>query len=567
MRAGIGRACWQRWWPVLVVVMVGVVAMMPTLLYGISQGNDLRHHYRVAFSLYDALRAGDWYPGRFDGPNGGYGDFTLRLYPPLTYYLLAAARALAGDWYDASVWLFVALSVAGGLGAYYYARQLAAREIAMWAGAFYALAPYRLNQIHESFLLAEYAGGAILPFVFACVERVCRNRRWRDVAGLAATYALLILTHLPLTVIGSLSLLIYVVFRLGIKGARRVWLQLACGVALALAASAFFWVTMVTEMTWIKISHINTGSYFDYRQYFLFLKFTVDRFWVYVLASMTALMSLPAFGLLIRARHQEKGEAGSEPQQATKSVVIMLLVSLFMLTPLSQPVWRSVPMLANIQFPWRWLAVSSLAGAVSVSLSMQRWQRVRGHARKLAILAFSGPVLALAFMGLHFMTPGYYNTRAMFNDEISSIPGSPSLPEWKTIWSHNRLRPMSAPLEVEGRSVDVVAWGPQRCAFNLGPGFAAEARVRTLFYPHWVAFAGDRKLETRPDADGALLITLSNETRSVSLEFREPARTRIATLISICALVLIGALWSPAKLERSRAITSQKHGWLVGPMR
>ena len=90
---------------------------------------------------------------------------------------------------------------------------------AMWAAILYALAPYHVNQLYQAFLLAEFAGAAVLPFAFGFVERVCRRGRYSDIAGLAATYAFLILTHLPLAVMGSLALAIYSLARIE----RREW--------------------------------------------------------------------------------------------------------------------------------------------------------------------------------------------------------------------------------------------------------------------------------------------------------------------------------------------------------
>src|SRR6185436_3805249 len=78
---------------------------------------------------------------------------------------------------------------------------------------FFALAPYHLNQLYQATLLAEWAGTALLPFAFGFVERVCDKRQRRDVAGLALVYALLVLTHLPLAVIGSLALFVYALVR------------------------------------------------------------------------------------------------------------------------------------------------------------------------------------------------------------------------------------------------------------------------------------------------------------------------------------------------------------------
>jgi len=236
---------------IVVIILAGIVALIPLIFWGIPSGGDFANHYRFALPFYDSLRGGHLYPGWLAESNYGFGDARFRFYPPGLYYVLALLKMLMG-WYSASVLAFMLLSVMGGLGTYFWARGSYPAKVAMWAGVIYTIAPYHLNQLYQASLLSEYAACAVLPFVFAFVERVCRRRRSVDIGGLAAAYALLVLTHLPLTVIGSLSVLVYALFLLRRD---RLWstvARLAVGVAAGLAASAFFWTTRATLL--IKIS-------------------------------------------------------------------------------------------------------------------------------------------------------------------------------------------------------------------------------------------------------------------------------------------------------------------------
>src|SRR6185312_898167 len=143
------------------------------------------------------------------------------------------------------------LSVIGGLGVYFWARNSLGPGMAMWGGILYCVVPYRLNELYQASLLSEYAACSILPFAFAFVERICRKRNSDDVAGLAVSFALLILTHLPLAVIGSISLLIYAVLSIERQRLLPTIGRLALAVLLGAAASAFFWTTMLAELSWI----------------------------------------------------------------------------------------------------------------------------------------------------------------------------------------------------------------------------------------------------------------------------------------------------------------------------
>ena len=165
---------------------------------------------------------------------------------------------------------FGSLFVLGAIGVYLWSRSLFTPRIAACASILFSLAPYHLNQFYQATMLAEFAACSVLPFVFWYVERICRKQSASNVAGLAGFYALLILTHLPLTVLGSLALTAYALLRLDKTIWKKSILFLAAGVTLGLLASACYWVTMIAEKGWIKAEDIDPIPSVDYRKKFIF---------------------------------------------------------------------------------------------------------------------------------------------------------------------------------------------------------------------------------------------------------------------------------------------------------
>src|ERR1700737_4004593 len=239
------------------LVLWATAILTPILVWGVPFSRDLTNHFRFALPVYDSVQSGHFYPGWLAESNNGFGDASFRFYPPALYYLLALARTLTGNWYAATASTFTMLSMLGALGMYLWAREFTSSHLAMWAAIFYSVAPYHLNQLFQALLLAEFAAAALLPFTFLLAERVCRHRRARDIAGLAGAYALLILTHLPLAVIGSLALAFYALLRVDRKKFASAMGALAGSVALGLGASACYWTTMVSELNWIRADNVN----------------------------------------------------------------------------------------------------------------------------------------------------------------------------------------------------------------------------------------------------------------------------------------------------------------------
>jgi uncharacterized membrane protein len=152
--------------PTSLVVLASIIVLLPACYYGIPSNRDLLNHFRFALPFYDALRAGNLHPGWLAESNQGLGDPSFRFYPPALYYLLSIARVCTGDWYVATLATFAAISVAGGLGIYLWARCLIPQSGAVCAAVLFALTPYHLNQYYQAVMLAEYAGLAVLPFAF-----------------------------------------------------------------------------------------------------------------------------------------------------------------------------------------------------------------------------------------------------------------------------------------------------------------------------------------------------------------------------------------------------------------
>jgi hypothetical protein len=527
----------RRLAPVIIVTSAAILLTVPLVLRGIPKGGDLLSHFHFALPFYDELRAGNWHPGWLADSNWGFGDARFRFYPPGLYYLLAATRTITGNWYYAAIATFALITILSALGAYCWARLFCDRKLAVLAAIMYLMAPYHVNELYQASFLSEYAACAILPFAFMFLEKICRRRSLTDLAGLAACYALLILTHLPMAVIGSLTLLAYGLMRLERKTWSRTFLCLAFAVALGLAASAFFWGTMLAELKWIKGSSVAPNPYYDYRLNFLFSPSSLTNLnnWFATLLGLAMIgFILPGFHFAVRLiRTGQKG---------LKALIVVSVVSLLMATPLSLPLWRVIPKLPEIQFPWRWLAITSLTGSLVLALSVPHWifsLRTAFQPRKLVgLLAFA---LSLVFVGSIVFDGGAYLKRQAFEAMLHDLPGAVSFKDWTPVQANDlvNLQKMRAQVEAGDRPVTISSWGSERRTFHIAAGAPMAARVWTYYYPHWTAFAGGRVLPVTATKDGVIQIAVPNEATDVELVFHEPQRARIAAFAALLAWIVI----------------------------
>jgi uncharacterized membrane protein (UPF0136 family) len=545
----------------LFVVLASLVIMSPMLIWGMPSSCDLSNHFRFALPFYDSIRAGHFYPGWLAESNSGYGDASFRFYPPALYYLLALARMLTGNWFAATLLTANILSVLGGLGVYFWARAIASTRFAVWAGILFAVAPYHLNQFFQSFMLAEFAGTAVLAFAFAFTERVCRHRRSRDVAGLAAAYGLLVLTHLPLAVIGSIALLTYSIFRLDSGKRLATFGSLSLSMALGLLASASYWTTMLVELSWIRADNVMPDPSVDYRANFVLATFSPDYlnvWWMNILLLATAAMFWPALALLWRSA-RTGAPTHSENRKSLQALFAVFLLAIIMATPVSRPLWDALKPLQQTQFPWRWFAIISLVCPILLATAIPFWQKVgHGRLRSLAILAAGTATIAFAFSASHIIREAYWLTPQQFENTLAEIPGSPSVSQWLPVWVNEPNRTMTSPVEAGDRQVTIDSWQPERRIFQVSAGESTTARVRTFYYPHWIATAEGQSLAVSHTEDGAIRIALPARSGKITLEFQEPARVRYAAALNLTGWLLIGLLllgrrpfrWVPLNPQR-----------------
>ena len=539
----------------IILVLVAGATLTPTLFWGIPSNHDLSNHFRFELPFYDALRAGHLYPGWLAESNHGFGDASFRFYPPALYYLLALAKTIGGSWYAATVITFTTLSIFGALGVYLWAREFGSSQIAMLAGILYSLAPYRLNQFFQATLLAEFAGAAVLPFAFAFTLKVCRHGGKKNIAGLAASYALLVLTHLPLAVIGSIALGVYAFLCIRNKGRTRTLGRLALSAGIGLAASAGYWTTMLAELNWIRADNINPDPSVDYRKNFVLSTFSPDYlsvWWMNILLLAMFAMFWPALVLLFK-KAEPSDEVQADNRRSMKALAILLLFTLFMATPLSQPIWRIVHPLQQTQFPWRWLSITSMACALLLAMAIPIWTRfAKGPRRPLFVIALGTVVMSLAFSAFHIVREATWLSPAEFEQTIKNIPGSAGVTQWLPVWVHEPLPTAIARVDAPNRTTTIKRWEPEHRVFHVEAGGATEARVQTFFYPHWKATAGGRNLTVHPDHDGTLVVALPSEATDVNLEFCEPNRSRYASGLSLLGWGLIGGLSLGRKRSSSK---------------
>lgn len=531
--------------PFVILFAASLLTILPMILIGVFNGGDLYQHIQLASSFQTSIAEGKFYPSWGAVENTGYGSLGVRFYPPAVPFLLGATRLLTNDWHIANCLVFLFFTFAGSLGIYYWAKEYLPPAKAVWAGIIFIFVPYHLIEIHNASMYAEFAGVSVITFSFLFITRLCRGGGVADVLGLAIAFGLLVLTHLPSTVIGAPCLLVYALFNLPKGKISATLAKLATAVFFGVGASAIYWSRMVFERDWVRMTKFWHDDHFDYRINFLLTSPWVDtrQLWFFnlVLISMVVVAAGAVVGIYYKKR--------AEDRLSLRGIIIVFFGAIFMTTVFSYPLWATVPFLPEVQFPWRWLTVASVNVAVLAAVGIDALLRLKNTSLQwnkavkgfvVTVILFFSVIYGLIWIGyqLNYIPSREYETwSAAKSREMGA--------EWFwTIYTKKEAFEVKEKILAGDRTAEIILWSGEERVFTVEAGNAAEARVATLFYPNWQATVNEQPVELKIAEDGVILVPLPSQEARVRLWFSESPRVLTAIYVSLTTwLVLLSGLF------------------------
>ena len=564
----------------LVAVLVGLLAALPFLMRpSLPHQTDAELHvYRTA-ELGHLIDGGVLYPRWAANLYLGYGYPLFHYYAPFTYHLgHAFATVLPGAGIVAATKaVFVSGLLLASLGAYLLGRALFQPSGGVLAATSFTLSPYVVFiDPHARGALAEHFAICLLPLTLYLFHRLlARPGPWR-LGGASLALAILVFSHNLLGLVASAILFAYWTWQtlMGTPFQRTRWGLAAFAVAAGLIA--FFWLPALLEYHAVKLEVIGPG-HFDFREHFSSLaellgpSLRID--WGAVgprfhhnLGPAQWLLALPALGALVQALRQH-GRLTPEARQLT-FFIISAAGLVFLMLPVSTPVWEIIPGMPYLQFPWRLLGPTNLMLAVcaagGATLLPPRPWRAAPIAGGLALLLVTAlPLLYPAPWEADFggtdahdiiaweresQALGTTSTGDFLPASVEVIPSaSGSLVE-----SYVRPGPIDkvnrATLK-EGTNVAVVSHGPTHDLFDVTTARPFVLRLYTFHFPGWTAYVDGAEVPIeigRPE--GFITVRIPEGRHEVLIRFEDTLVRKVGWGVAVLSLaVLVGVLllWRP----------------------
>ncbi len=392
------------------------------MVRGTSCGHDFDFHLVSWIDALNSWRHGIVYPHWATTPNYNAGEPRFVFYPPLTWMLGAALGAVLPWTWVATAMTFLLLA-GTGLATRALARQALPEGSATLAGCIAIFSGYTLYTVYERSAFAELAGGIWIPLLLLLMLRDEGPGRRRAVFWLALVVAAAWLSNAPVGVMACYLLAAVVV---AVALLRRSWKPLvraAAGAALGMGLAAFYLVPAAVEQKWVDIRQATGDPGEQIQNSFLFGHHADPELamhdaelhrvsWIAV-----AMLAALAAAIVVSWRR------GKLPGARSWWVPLALIPAgvLFLLLPMSMPVWNLLPKMLFLQFPWRWLAVLEAPLGIFVAAAAER-QATGNREQGTGIRA---RWMAPAICGAVFLGLTVFAGRMFFEvcDEYDAVPG------------------------------------------------------------------------------------------------------------------------------------------------
>ena len=522
------------WAPLLAIAGAAFAVEIPFFFFGTPSGHDVEFHLYSWLEVLAQWKHGIIYPRWAALAHFAYGEPRFVFYPPASWTLGALLSAIF-PWTVAScIYLWIAL-VAAGVAMFVLVRRWLTRRDAIFVAVLYAANPYHLVIVYWRSAFAELLASCLVPLLLLCVLKAAEQGR-RAMVPLALVLAAAWLTNAPAAVMIHYSLALLLLWVAWQRRAPRLLLVGAGAVALGACLAAFYLLPAIYEQRWIDIAQaVSAGS--RPADNFLFIHTTDadhDAFnrivtWLAVLEIMVIVVAAWA------ARQCQ------EMQRQLWNVLVAWAVACSVLMfPVAAGLWKFLPKMQFMQFPWRWLLCLSMIFSLLVTVGVRWW------GGRAAVVAVS--ILVIVGAWRYAQAPWWDTAGDLreMQDNMATGIGYEGTDEYTPLGAE------PGAIDKEARNVTVA--GPAHASIHVqqwdaeSKGFTAEmsaadlVALRLFRYPAWRVEVNGRIVETAARAEtGQMLVPVGAGMNRVEIRFVRTWDRAVAGWISLVSAISVMA--------------------------
>jgi len=485
--------------------LLAVVITIPAIIGLIHQGfplTDDGNWMVIRFSaFYEALRNGQ-FPVRFlFRLNNGFGYPVADFLYPLFMYIGVPIHILGFNFVN-TIKIILGLSlVFSSIFTYLWLRKLFDKLSSLIGASLYTYFPYHLWDVYKRGSVGEVLALAVLPFIFWQIEN-------KNALFTGFGIALLITSHNSLALIFLPFIFLYMLIK------KSSVISLLKTFILGFGLSAFFWLPALYDKQFTVFDKTGVS---DISNYFISVK-DLNILGLVFFAVVTL-----SIVLFIRSKDKLSGFF------LTTSLLLTVLIF-----PFSFSIWRYLPFVNFIQFPFRLISFIILGLSFLLSYQLNLFKG------KLKILLTVSYLILIIISAKDFILPKDYQ---IFPDSFystnqdSTTVKNEYMPKWVKVIPIAMASERVALINGQAKVQNVTTNG-NRATFSINALSQTQVQFNTVYFPGWKVKVDGKEIPISYNNDNGLIRFLINPgNHNVNISFGETPLRMISDLISLVSLI------------------------------
>jgi hypothetical protein len=483
-------------------------------------------------------------PPRFAGQlNYTYGYPIFNFLYPLFYYI-GEIFYLAGFSLILSAKSLLILSfIFSSFFMYIFSREFFPKIPSVLASIFYVYAPYRFTDVYIRGSFGEAIAFVFIPLIFWSISRIFKTSQKKYIATGGFSLAALIMSHNVIAFIFSPIIIVFICFCLYKQRKTKFLFQsLKHSISLltlSLGLSCFFWLPAILEIKYTVFSQTHVSTFFDYfpKLTHLFLPIfknlpkapgfgEINPLQVGPIHTMIIILSLI---FILKKKKQEW----------PLFFLTILLISFFLMNPISTNLWKIKSIHQFVQFPWRLLSVVCFTASF---LSAFVLSQIKTKNRQILILSILIPLII--FTNKDNLRPKDYLLRDdnfYFTNDSTTVTQNEYLPRWV------KNPPSKAPpkkIETQAQ-YQIAKQKSNLLEFTILTKGPTSVVINTVYYPGWDLFINNQKKAINYEKSGLIEFNLPQGESKITLKFKETYLRLFSDIITLISFLFLICLLLP----------------------
>lgn len=540
---------------IVLITIFGFLGLKALFHSGFYTSLDGWHNIARLYHFHNAVRDGQLPPRWIADLASGYG-YPLFIFSYHMPWILAEPFLFLGvGVIDTVKIIFLIGFVLSGIFFFLWLREVFDETSAFVASVVYMWAPYRFSKILVGASIGEATVFLFLPLLLWSLYRLSiKPSRKALVVGMVGLSGI-ILSHIIMLPILSFFLFFYIVYLFSLAKEKKDFLKNSLVIVLgSIALTVYYWLPILTYSSVTRVRHIQVGFADLYKHHFVTFSQLLYSKWGYGPITSSAKDGEVSFQigivqwigvmgsigiivfLFIKERLKKISSQSLTNKRVEHFIVVCLVsygISIYLMLDQSRIMWDRFHTLLSIDFPWRFIAMTTLLGSILVGYLVYhfpRWQEV----------------LAVLLIGIALLT----NRNHIRVNEYTDIPLSLYVDSEKTTntyaeylpsWSHVDIGKSAKTIidPSDDLSANLLFRNTWKILMQVSAKTSTNILVNHIDFPGLAVYVDDKRIAHTHNTDGRISFGVSPGVHKILLIYEQTPLMKLTNALSLLSLITI----------------------------